>query len=430
MNYLKISNKGLLDVEALTLLGASSKRGDNTKIGMFGSGNKFSLAYLLRNNYNIKIFSGLKEIILTTTEKVFRDKKFNIILVDGKETSITTDFGKDWNLAQSIRELYCNSIDEGEHTMEFVKDICPQENVTSFYIKNQQEITNYISEFDNYFSENKKVLFECPYGKILEKGKETLNFYRKGIRCLETNKKSVYDYDITNVSINESRLVQYNWQVPSLIWELIYQCTNKEIIMNVLMNCSDSNFIECIPSDFSNVNNALMSKEYKECLKDVEIAPRAMAGLLSIEEQAKAVILPDTIYKHALSFLDNNNICSKFKVYKNNFYVEIPLSKIHQNSLEKAFDFFIECNYKDVINYDITIARFEKKDILGLADCQNQKIILSEICMDSGIQTIIETLIEEYIHLKYEVKDETRGFQDAAIKELVKILKINNAYLI
>lgn len=54
MNYLKISNKGLLDVEALTLLGASSKRGDNTKIGMFGSGNKFSLAYLLRNNYNIK----------------------------------------------------------------------------------------------------------------------------------------------------------------------------------------------------------------------------------------------------------------------------------------------------------------------------------------------------------------------------------------
>lgn len=34
MNYLKISNKGLLDVEALTLLGASSKRGDNSKIGI------------------------------------------------------------------------------------------------------------------------------------------------------------------------------------------------------------------------------------------------------------------------------------------------------------------------------------------------------------------------------------------------------------
>ena len=82
MHYLKISNKGLLDVEALTLLGASSKRGDNTKIGMFGSGNKFSLAYLLRNNYELRIFSGLEEIKLTTIEKTFRDKKFNIILVN------------------------------------------------------------------------------------------------------------------------------------------------------------------------------------------------------------------------------------------------------------------------------------------------------------------------------------------------------------
>ena len=173
MNYLKISNKGLLDVEALTLLGASSKRGDNTKIGMFGSGNKFSLAYLLRNNYELRIFSGLEEIKLTTIEKTFRDKKFNVILVNDKETSITTDFGKDWNLAQAIREIYCNSIDEGEHTLEFVKDINPLEDKTHFYIKSRQEIINYISNFDDYFAENKKVLFECPYGKILEK--EILN---------------------------------------------------------------------------------------------------------------------------------------------------------------------------------------------------------------------------------------------------------------
>jgi hypothetical protein len=99
-------------------------------------------------------------------------------------------------------------------------------------------------------------------------------------------------------------------------------------------------------------------------------------------------------------------------------------------SLEKAIDFFVECDYKEVTDYELTIARFEKKDILGIADVQNQKIILSEVCMENGIQCIIETMIEEYIHLKYEVKDETRGFQDAAIKELVKILKVKNAYLI
>ena len=430
MHYLKISNKGLLDVEALTLLGASSKRGDNTKIGMFGSGNKFSLAYLLRNNYELRIFSGLEEIKLTTIEKTFRDKKFNVILVNNKETSITTDFGKDWNLAQSIREIYCNSIDEGDHTMEFVKDICPQENVTSFYIKSQSEITNYISKFDDYFAENKKVLFECKYGKILEKGGDKLNLYRKGIRCMETDKQSIYDYDFTEIDIDENRLVKYNWQVASKIWNLIYQCTNKEIIMNVLINCFNNQFIECIPSDFQSVNNSLMSDEYKECLKNVTIAPRALAGLLSVEEQATSVILPDTIYQHAVSILDNNNIASKFKIYKDKFYVEIPLTHLYQSSLEKAIDFFIECDYKEVTDYELIVARFEKKDVLGVADIQNQRIILSEICMENGIQCIIETMIEEYIHLKYEVNDETRGFQDAAIKELVKILKIKNAYLI
>jgi len=430
MNYLKISNKGLLDIEALTLLGASSKRGDSTKIGMFGSGNKFALAYLLRNNYNIKIFSGKNEIIISTIQKRFRDKNFNVIVVNNKETSITTDFGKDWDLAQAIRELYCNSIDEGEHTLEFVKDITLEENKTSIFIKSQSEITNYISKFDDYFAENKKVLFECPYGKILEKGGDKLNLYRKGIRCMETDKQSLYDYDLTDVDIDENRLVKYTWQMASKIWNLIYQCTNKEVIMNILINCSNNQYIECIPSEFNSVNNSLMSSEYKECLKNVTIAPRAMAGLLSIEEQASSVILPDIIYNHALSILGNNNIASKFKIYKNNFYLEIPLTPLHQSSLEKAIDFFIECNYKEVTDYEIIIARFEDKKILGIADYENSRIILSEICMESGLQTIIETVIEEYIHLKYEVKDETRGFQDAAIKELVKLLKVKNSYLI
>ena len=135
-------------------MGASSKRGDNTKIGQYGSGNKYSLAYLLRNNYEVTIMAGNFQVFLTTKRKKFRDKEFDIILVDGKETSITTEFGKDWGLGQAIRELYCNAIDEGGHTMEFVKEIVPESDKTSFYIKSREEITSYVSNFDDYFAEN------------------------------------------------------------------------------------------------------------------------------------------------------------------------------------------------------------------------------------------------------------------------------------
>ena len=105
MNYLKFSNKGLLEIEALSLLGASTKRGNDKLIGQFGSGNKFALAYLLRNNYDVKIFSGTEEITISTLEKTFRDQTFSVICFNGKESSITTEFGKDWQLWQALREL-------------------------------------------------------------------------------------------------------------------------------------------------------------------------------------------------------------------------------------------------------------------------------------------------------------------------------------
>ena len=66
MKYLKITNKNEVQIEAFTLVGASTKREDSSKIGMFGSGNKYALSYLVRNNYDLKIFSGRREFVIKT----------------------------------------------------------------------------------------------------------------------------------------------------------------------------------------------------------------------------------------------------------------------------------------------------------------------------------------------------------------------------
>ena len=55
MKYLIITNKGEIEPQALHLVGASTKRGDSSKIGQFGSGNKYALAYLLRNEHEVLI---------------------------------------------------------------------------------------------------------------------------------------------------------------------------------------------------------------------------------------------------------------------------------------------------------------------------------------------------------------------------------------
>jgi hypothetical protein len=431
MNYLKISNQGLIDVEALTLLGASSKRNESNKIGMFGSGNKYAIAYLLRNHYELEIYSGKESIKVDTTKKTFREQSFDVIRFNEKESSITTEFGKDWKLWQAIRELYCNAIDEGKHTIEFVKNITPVENETHFYIKNRAEITNFITSFDSYFTENKKVLFECKDGKILSKGNEaTVSIYRKGVRCFETSNDSVYDYDLSNISIDENRLVRYSWEVPSYIWNLIYQCTNKEVIKNILFNCSEYKFIENLSSDFSSVSVDNMSEEFKEVLKELTLAPRGMSGLLSIEELGNTTIIPTVIFEQAKTIISNDNLAQKFKVYKDSLYIEIEQDSLHRATLKKAEDFFTECNYIKPLQYNIKIARFDRKDILGFAEESTNSIVLSEVCLDKGVQVVIETMIEEYIHLSYQVADKTRAFQDAAITEIVNLLKIKNAYLV
>jgi hypothetical protein len=54
MNYLLIENKGEIDINALILMGGTTKREDESKIGFFGSGNKYAIALLLRERLNMR----------------------------------------------------------------------------------------------------------------------------------------------------------------------------------------------------------------------------------------------------------------------------------------------------------------------------------------------------------------------------------------
>ena len=80
--YLTIVNKGIVDINSFRLLGASSKRNDETKIGFFGSGLKYAIAYLLRQGIELKVFAGNEEIIFSTKSEKLRDKAFEVIYIN------------------------------------------------------------------------------------------------------------------------------------------------------------------------------------------------------------------------------------------------------------------------------------------------------------------------------------------------------------
>lgn len=427
MKYIRVTNAGEIEPQALHLVGASTKRNDSSKIGQFGSGNKYALAYLLRNNYNPKIYSGVNQITIETKEESFRDNTFNVVVINGEKTSITSEMGKDWKFWQAIREIYCNAIDEGGHKIEFVTDIEPQEGYTQFYIENKGEVMDFMANFDNYFANDRKVLFECEHGRILEKSGSTANLYRKGIRCHNSQKKSSYDYDFNNIAINEDRLVMYSWQIDEKIWKLLYLCTNKDVIRNVICNTDSSDFIEGCISDIASIDSSVMSSEFKEVLQDLKLAPKGMSGLLSAEESASTVVVPTKVFESVRGFLADDNVSSKFRISSSGaMFRKIEYTKLHEATLQQALEFLKEVNFE--IDYPIHLAVFDEKSVLGCA--YKNEIFISDICMEKGVNEVVNTLIEEFIHIKYNVNDETRGFQTAIITEFITYMKKQNAYAI
>src|SRR5882724_11960473 len=110
-------NPGLIDLDAALVMGVNAKLGESP-IGFFGTGLKYAMATLLRNNCRFRIFRGVEEFQITTQKLSFRDKNFDLVWLNGSKLGFTTDLGRNWKPWQAYRELYSNAKDEGGQTFQ------------------------------------------------------------------------------------------------------------------------------------------------------------------------------------------------------------------------------------------------------------------------------------------------------------------------
>lgn len=424
MKYLKIKNDGLIEDGALTLIGASSKRGEE-KIGQFGSGNKYAIAYLLRNNIEFKVFSGTNEIKVETRTKTFKDAIYNMVCVNGEQTSITTDMGvMDWSLWQALREIYSNAIDEGGESIDKVDDVSPAENETHFYIEMTQELDEIMGNFDKYFvSGNKRVVKETPFGRILTKAGKDVNIYRKGIRCFNREMASAYDYDIPDLALNESRIVKYPWTVREAIWYMAFSIGDHDILKNIFDASRKEGFIEN-DTTMVTLDSGLISPEFVLASNEFKFGVLEYGGLVSPEEQKEYTFIPKQVYKTITGKEEDELVNFHREV---GAWREINKTPYHEKVINDALRFLRECKWHD-IPYEIKVAVFESSRTYGLA--KDNTIYISDNCLDLGVQMTVEAIIEEYIHLKHGVTDESRPMQDKLIQELVTYMKKHNAYVL
>jgi hypothetical protein len=214
MQYLMISNPGVAHVEAFTLLGVSTSRGNDNKIGQFGSGNKHGLLVCLRLGLDPVIFLGEERLAFGTKEGKMGDQSYQQVVYTFRgveeKLSYSLEFGAlDWtNIHMGLREFISNAIDAvgaEQVTMGLTDNPNPIPGCTTVYVPATPEVIQYYRNINYYFLHFRKM----ESVRVLPKQSEGTPcvIYRKGVFVRELKSgNSIWDYNFdASTSIDESR---------------------------------------------------------------------------------------------------------------------------------------------------------------------------------------------------------------------------------
>lgn len=234
--YLKIQNNGLVDIEAFIKTGFSTKTNDPSKIGEFGTGANFASIWAVREGLQLRIFSGSREIKFSKTEGTFRGHKVEYLLVNGNETSFSINMGvRTWKAWMAIREFWCNALDESGATWEIVNEdqVRPEYEKTNIYLEINDEVEQVLLNWNNYFSSHRNDLLHQGDNFKLYKGGDNLIVYRKGIQCFSYDVPSIFHYDLDNIKVSDSRVVEDKYTMDNQLAHILANRIPEELIIEL-----------------------------------------------------------------------------------------------------------------------------------------------------------------------------------------------------
>lgn len=405
MKYLKIQNSGELDIRLVALMGGTTKSKDKFKIGQFGTGLKYTLAYLYRNNIDFKIFSGTEEINIGLEVEKINDIDFEIICINGNRTSITTQMGQQWTAWMIIRELWCNALDEGQPLRATVQEteLAGEENKTSFYLQLTPEMQLVLDEWNNYFIQNQKPISENDKYAIYLNEKETnLRLYKHGVLIYShpSEQKSLFCYDVKSAQINELR--EFKGYVSYEVYEALKD-PSKEAVSYFLNHITEQHY-EGSELDYDWFSS--FGEIWKEAIGGHRISKHGDGAYYSergIDVDFSNVIeLPKKVYTAlvknfegigALALTDDNN----------EFYETADMET--EEMVNECINSLSAGNY--ILNPD-TIIRygvFQEHTKKHSVNRKKKTIMISEVCKGITQLELAQILIEnnEYIHLNESI---------------------------
>lgn len=261
--YIRFGNKAnSVSRIALEKLGLSTKRNDPGTIGQFGSGIKFAPIAAIRNGWEWH-FTGKDERGEYHLEYVSAKEdgvdcifyKYDDVL---KPSSFTLEAGSlSWiDPFQIYREAFANALDESKSDEDWditiVDKVKYEEGYFSCFVTASPELMEVHQNFDKYFSNFRKYLWDMEYSghksSIIEKIDNRLRVYSKKILVLKSDDvNSVFDYDITSLKLNEERTIKSSWDLQYEIVRVLGYCEDEnlqKIFISKLMSVNAESFYE------------------------------------------------------------------------------------------------------------------------------------------------------------------------------------------
>lgn len=398
-------NSTPLDIRALITLGVNIKESDSP-IGFFGTGFKFAVATLLRHNCGISILSEGVRWTFKSSPTLIRGKPFNIILLEGpdgpRELGFTTDLGKNWELWMAYRELYCNAKDEGGDVTTnphfrmrldepLLRPFDPYASISDVVTIGppRTQIIVSGSAFEAIHSNRKEFLFletpdvETPWADVVFKPASAI-FYR-GIKVADAS--TFYTYNIKGqIALTEDRTAKYTYELEGSLWLALEDLPFDRILPAITSQDSFEGKMNC---GYPSSDNFWLACE------------EAIRHNLSA--------LNPNVHRYYLNH-HRNRAAEKIE--------EFELTAIQRQAFEKALAFVKFLGFP-ADDYPILFARRLGEGVLGAA--RQGKIYIAEASFERGTKIVAGTLIEEFLHLRENVEDATRGFQDYLLNRIVTL---------
>lgn len=376
-------NRGLIDLRAVRTFGMSAKETENP-IGFFGTGLKYAIAVCLRLGCRVTLWRGAERYDFDTGHAELRGTSFKLVRMNGEELAFTTELGKTWEIWQAFRELYCNALDEGgsvygseaEHAEDHTTVVVHGEAFHAAYEARESIVLQAAPQWRTPRVEIHQR--HCHYG-----------FYR-GIRATQLQQHAVHTYNVLkNLDLTEDRTVKNVYAFNNAVRDAVIESQDADLI-RAFLRAPAGSFESSLDLDGWTTPSEMFlavvgDLGFRECTNQ--------SAFKLFKKHRKTVLSPDAT----------------------------PLNKIEAIQLQRATRFCEFMGYK-VGEYEVVVTSDLEENTLGRA--YEGRIFINRSAFAMGTKMVAGTLIEEYIHLRHKLDDESRALQNHLLNALVSMGEI------